>query len=90
MSLPYVAMRRAWQDQVQRERGAGGLPVFAAALRCVPYVIPAHWADSPAALADELCSTTIHADPVIRQVRSGRWCSVHLGRLARRRSPRDE
>ena len=61
-------MRRAWQDQVQRERGAGGLPVFAAALRCVPYVIPAHWADSPAALADELCSTTIHADPVIRQV----------------------
>ena len=61
---------RAWQEQVQRERGTGGLPVYAAALRCVPYVIPAHWAESPAALADELCSTTIHADPIIRQVRS--------------------
>lgn len=60
---------RAWQEQVQKERGAGGLHVYAAALRCVPYVIPSHWAESPAALADELCSTTIHADPVLRQVR---------------------
>ena len=60
---------RGWLEQVQKERGAGGLQVYAAALRCVPYVIPSHWAESPTALADELCISTIHADPVIRQAR---------------------
>ena len=66
---PYYVACRGWQEQIQKERGAGGLLVYAAALRCVPYVIPSHWAEAPAALADELCSTIIHADPVIRQAR---------------------
>ena len=63
---------------MQKERGAGGLQVYAAALRCVPYVIPSHWAESPAALADELCSTVIHADPVIRQASRAGLHSNHV------------
>ena len=55
-------------SEVPRERLAG-LPVFAAALRCVPYVMPSQWAENPALLADELCLLTIHADSEVRRVR---------------------
>lgn len=44
-------MIRTLTEAVPKER-AGGLPVFAVALRCVPYLIPEHWEGSK--LADEL------------------------------------
>jgi hypothetical protein len=42
---------RTLTEAIPKER-AGGLPVFAVALRCVPYLIPEHWEGSK--LADEL------------------------------------
>lgn len=42
---------RTLTEAVPKERAAG-LPVFAVALRCVPYIIPEHWEGSK--LADEL------------------------------------
>ena len=46
-----VALRRSLAEVVPKER-AGGLPVFAAALRALPYVIPDQW--EGARLAEEL------------------------------------
>lgn len=42
---------RTLTEAVPKERAAG-LPVFAVALRCVPYIVPEHWEGSK--LADEL------------------------------------
>ncbi|CAL8468215.1 g7754 [Coccomyxa elongata] len=55
---------RTLTEAVPKERAAG-LPVFAVALRCVPYIIPEHWEGSK--LADELPGYTIHADPAVQQ-----------------------
>lgn len=40
-----------------KERAAG-LPVFAVALRCIPYIIPEHW--EGAKLAEELPGAPLH------------------------------
>ncbi|EIE19264.1 hypothetical protein COCSUDRAFT_48883 [Coccomyxa subellipsoidea C-169] len=55
---------RTLTEAVPKERAAG-LPVFAVALRCVPYIVPEHWEGYK--LADELPGYTIHADPAVQQ-----------------------
>jgi hypothetical protein len=52
---------------VPREK-AGGAAVFPLALRCVPYVMPDHWAASPSLLAEELPGDTVNADPTVRRL----------------------
>ena len=44
-------MGRTLSETVPKEKAAG-LPVFAVALRCIPYIIPEHW--EGAKLAEEL------------------------------------
>ncbi len=38
-----------------------------AALRCVPFVLPQQWTESPAQMAQELAMYSIHAHPPVRQ-----------------------
>ena len=48
-----------------------GLPeACAAALRCVPFVLPKQWLESPAQMAEELAMYSIHIDPSVCEART--------------------
>ncbi|KAK9839278.1 hypothetical protein WJX81_005497 [Elliptochloris bilobata] len=54
---------RVLAELLPKERAAG-LPVLAAALECVPFLLPEHW--DGAHLAAELPGYTVHADATVR------------------------
>ncbi|KAL6769541.1 hypothetical protein ACKKBG_A31400 [Auxenochlorella protothecoides x Auxenochlorella symbiontica] len=61
----FSTTNRSFGDVPGRER-VGALPVFVAALQCLPFVVPSHWADGR--LWEDLPAYAIHGDPAMRKV----------------------
>lgn len=69
-----LSVPRSFGDVPGRER-VGALPVFVAALQCLPFVVPSHWADGR--LWEDLPAYAIHGDPAMRKVAWGEGLCVN-------------
>lgn len=67
---PCCAVRegRTLAEVSAKERLAGLPAPCTAALRCVPFVLPRQWVESPALMAEELAMYTIHVEPSVHEV----------------------
>ena len=69
--------RRTVEQALSAKDKFAGLPAAcAAALRCMPFVVPTQWLTSPAQMAEELAAYTIHLEGSVRKVRA---CSQGQG-----------